>query len=261
MAGRLVVGKVVWAVGSTLGGGRSTDGEQWTRVLGGPLRGSRLAAPLRERPSFVLGRYEPHVIREFQHHLRPGTVAYDIGAHIGYCTLVMSKYVSGSGTVIAIEADARNCALLRTNIATNGRHNVHVVESAVGERTGTIEFASFDGCSTVGRIRTDATPSDAVVSTVPVTTIDDMVLNGHLPPRFIKIDVEGAETGVIAGALGVLAEHKPAIVAELRVGSTLEEVHDLLAPLGYSSRTLNPSSGNAGDGVMDVLFTVGTPAT
>jgi FkbM family methyltransferase len=248
---------LVWTVGSLLSGRRSTYGEQWTRVLAGPVRGSVLAVPMRERPSYVLGRYEPHVMDQFKRHLRSGSVAYDVGAHVGYCTLAMAKWVGASGSVVAIEAEPRNVALLRKNVENNGIRTVTVLESAIGDACGTVDFAAFDGCSTVGHIHTDNSPDDARVVTVPITTIDKMVLDHAFPaPDLIKLDVEGAETAVILGALSTLAQHTPVIIAELRLGSTYEEIQDLLAPIGYQALTLESRGDNARDGVIDVLLSV-----
>jgi FkbM family methyltransferase len=231
------------------------EGKRWTRVLGGPLAGSLLAVSRPERPSMVLGTYERHVMREFRRHLRPGDVAYDIGAHVGYCTHVMAKYVGPTGAVVAVEADPANCVLLRANVGVNRLGAVRIVETAVSDTVGTIEFATFAAWSSVGRIARGDTPDDANIVTVSVTTLDDLAGQGKEgPPRLIKIDVEGDEASVIRGALGVLEQFGPVVVVEARLGSTFDEIRDIVANVGYRARILNSSGANARLGVVDVLL-------
>jgi hypothetical protein len=92
------------------------------------------------------------------------------------------------------------------------------------------------------------TPDDAILSTVPAFTLDDLVYaRGFPPPNFVKIDVEGGEGRVICGAKGVIGEFHPVVVAEVRKSSTWHEVRKLVEPLGYEARFLTPNAEEVSD--------------
>jgi len=227
--------------------------------MAGPIRGAIIAMPRRERLSYVVGTYESHVVRAMRKHVRPGAVAYDIGAHIGYLTLTLSRLVGPHGTVVAVEADPRNRSTLAANIDANHSTNVTIIGEAVSDSVGVISFATFPTYSSVGHISTGELPDDAVVLEVPATTIDELAFGGtHPPPTFIKIDVEGTETLVLRGAERTMRELRPTIICEARRGETLDELAALAVDARYDLDVLDPNTGLASAGVVDVLF---TPAT
>ncbi len=225
-----------------------------TRIWGGPLRGCPFAMPQLERISFALGTYERHIVRELHRVLRPGDVAYDVGANAGYLSLVMARRVGPAGRVVAFEADPRNAAALAANIALNGLRNIALVPKAVSDASGSVTFASFD-YSLVGHIATPATPADARLLTVPAVALDDLFSQGQLPaPRCIKIDVEGAEDRVIAGAVDLIARARPVILAEVRPEALQGGILPLLEGLGYRARELAGGWNLGRDCVGDILF-------
>ncbi|HEU4325589.1 MAG TPA: FkbM family methyltransferase [Roseiflexaceae bacterium] len=228
-----------------------------TRIWGGPLRGCAFAMPQLERISFALGTYERHIVRELHRVLRPGDVAYDIGANAGYLSLVMARRVGTAGRVVAFEADPRNAAALAANIALNGQRNITLVPKAVSDTSGSVSFASF-GYSLVGHIATPTTPADAQLLTVPAVALDDLFSEGLLPaPRCIKIDVEGAEDRVIAGAARLLAHARPVIIAEVRPDALQHHILPLLEGLGYRARELVGGWRLGRDRVGEMLFEPG----
>lgn len=105
-------------------------------VARGPLAGVRLILDLRREKYLWLGTYEPWVQDVIVARLRPGDVAWDIGAFVGYHTLLMRR-VCGPGSVVAVEPDTSNRARLVVNLAANGATDVYVVGKAVGAREGT----------------------------------------------------------------------------------------------------------------------------
>ena len=226
------------AASAALPGTPHIDGLHVARILGGPLRGKLLALPTLQRPSYALGTFEPHVVQAMQANVRPGSVAYDLGANVGYHTLVLSGLVGHAGTVVAVEPSPVDRAALEATLRLNSQSNVRVVPSALAEQAGTVEFTTF-GYSGISRIAREHEPADATVQTVPVTTLDHLVLtDGFPPPAFIKMDVEGAELRVLLGAMQVVAAHRPTIVCEVRWHVTYEPVCAVLAAHGYTSRVL-----------------------
>lgn len=238
------------AAGAALPGTPRVDGLHVARVIGGPLRGKLLALPTLQRPSYLLGTFEPHVVRVMQEHVHPGSVAYDLGANVGYHTLVLAHLVGAGGGVVAVEPSPAERAALETTLRLNDLTNVRVVDAALAEQPGTVQFATF-GYSGIGRIAREQEPADATIEAVSATTLDRLVLSaGYPPPAFIKMDVEGAELRVLLGGMQVLASARPVIVCEVRWQATHESVCQLLAAHGYEHRVLW-----RGERIGDVLFT------
>jgi FkbM family methyltransferase len=255
MGVKMVMASGGFFLSSLLAGGRKRAGERSYRVLTGPLTGALIACAAGERPSMPLGTYEPHVTAEIERDVAVGDTVFDVGAHVGYLTLVASRRVGPNGRVIAMEADARNARLLRSNIAANHADNVTVVESAVSDEVGTVTFASFSSYSSVGHIQHGDEPDDATLASVPALTIDHLVFEkGFSPPQLIKIDVEGAELLVLRGATQVLKAYSPTVIVEVRRGLTMEPIVSLMGSLRYFGVELKSAGGNADHGVIDMVF-------
>ena len=230
--------------------GKVSTRPQGYRIYSGPAAGMTLALSAMERPSMVLGTYERRVVRAMRRYARPGMVAYDVGAHIGYLTLVLARLVGPAGRVVAFEADPRNGDALRRIVALNRLATVSVVPGAVSDRVGFVRFASF-GYTTVGHIATKETPDDARLIDVASTTLDAVVAGGlHPPPQFIKIDVEGAEAAVLRGAMGVIEAHRPVVVVEARDTPAWRTVATTMAAMGYRAKTLTDWGGGMADIVL-----------
>jgi FkbM family methyltransferase len=154
--------------------------------------------------AFVFGTYEPDVVTVIQRHLRPGMVAVDCGAHIGYHTLLMAKRVSKAGRVYAFEPLPENFSVLCENIRLNGYEGIVVAENkAVGAQTGRQRFRR-------GQWRPDDLDPLTSVSCldpqgdleVEVVALDDYFAEKRVD--FVKVDVEGAEAMVLNGVRGGL---------------------------------------------------------
>ena len=142
---------------------------------------------------------------------RASTVV-DVGANIGLSTILLAR---SAQRVIAFEPSPTNLGYLRRNLASNGIANVEVVAAAVSDRPGTLRFheARFGAGSHVvaeGHVQGGAIPA----INVPAVTLDDALIS---PVSFIKIDAEGHEPDVLAGARAVLARDKPMIYTEINV--------------------------------------------
>lgn len=155
--------------------------------------------------------------------LRPGDVVYDVGAHIGYLTLVFLQCVGPNGRVHAFEPSATAFAYLQRSVSP--ADPVELLRQAVGSREGSTVFAeceplnysSVDGYGTpLGRGRT------VRHYPVEVVTLDAYhARTGGPPPRFVKIDVEGYEVEVFRGMRRLLAEAQPILLFEAASPSEL----------------------------------------
>lgn len=219
------------------GGGPQPEGLYRCRVLGGPLRGSFIHLLAPDRPSYVLGRFEPHVVEAIEARLPVGGVAYDVGSYVGYLSMVMSKRVGATGSVYAFEAYPRVVEALHANISQGGFENAAIVRQAVGDSDDPVRFATFD-YSTVGHIARESTPDDATMLEVAGTTLDRFVYGeGNPPPDLVKIDVNGAELSVLAGADRLFREHPPHVLVEVR-SSTEAEVTEHMTSRGFECTRL-----------------------
>ncbi|MEM7111723.1 MAG: FkbM family methyltransferase [Chloroflexota bacterium] len=224
-----------------------------TKVLGGHLRGKTLYMPQCEHLSYMLGRYEPHIVDVLAEHLEPGMVCYDVGAHIGYLSLTMSQLVGDEGKVISFEASPTNYPALKANIETNQMENMTAIHKAVSNQPEMVRFATFE-YSLVGHIATDDTPADGKIEEVEAVSLDDCVFNqGFQPPDLIKIDVEGAEVKVFNGMLETLRFHRPVVLAEVR-DLYMEPLADIANRYDYEIEILQGNWDLEEDGLVDLLM-------
>lgn len=148
-----------------------------------------------------LGTYEHEQTDLIRRHVKPGMVAYDIGANAGYYTLLLSRLVGPSGRVYAFEPLPENLVNLTHHVSINGLANCKIVAAAVSDRTGMAGFR-IAGSNSMGSLA----EGDAQQLRVPTISLDDLAANlGVPPPDFVKMDVEGAEGLVLSGASRLLA--------------------------------------------------------
>jgi FkbM family methyltransferase len=147
--------------------------------------------------ALAMGAYEPETVSLFTHLVRPGMTVLDVGAHIGYFTLLAARAVGATGRVYAFEPLPSNATQLRRNVEANGfAERVIVVEQAVTDQAG--EMCLHDS----GRDAGTATLYSKGGQSVDVTTISlDGWAEEHMWPRvdLMKMDVEGAEVAALAG--------------------------------------------------------------
>jgi FkbM family methyltransferase len=150
------------------------------------------------------GTWEPDESRVLRNLLRPGDAVIDIGAHIGWYTLLFANRVGESGSVIAFEPAPDNFALLKANVELNAKKSVRAENVALGDRTADVILArggdNFGDHYVSSRGGKEA--REGVV--VRCTRLDDAVA---LPQqiRLIKLDCQGSEPAIIAGAPNALA--------------------------------------------------------
>jgi FkbM family methyltransferase len=171
--------------------------------------------------------------------LRPGDCLLDIGANIGFFTLLGAKLVGSTGCVHAVEAAPEIAALLRANLELNPFHNVFVHELAVSDRRGTLEFhTATRNHSGISSIR-DLGPRTATTTRLPCNTIDSLL--DEIPSvTLAKLDVEGAEMLALRGMGRLLQRDQPYLIVELSdsylrdLGSSAGELCHFLATADYS---------------------------
>ena len=159
--------------------------------------------------------------------LRVGDVFYDLGANVGFFTLLGSRCVGSAGRVIAFEPEPENLAMLQKHCEWNGVRNVRWIGGAVGASRGRARLAIDAG-------RSGAKLDLGGDLEVDVVAIDALVATGDLPPPdLMKLDVEGAELAALEGARAALRTSAPVLVVAVHGSSKADRCIGLLEGLGY----------------------------
>jgi FkbM family methyltransferase len=169
--------------------------------------------------AYASGNNELPIQRALAEYLKGGGVLYDIGANVGFFTVLGARLAGPTGLVYAFEPVPENAAYVRLNVRLNGFRNVRVIEKAVSSQSGPGELwvAEYSGGAA---LTTTAMPPDAKTTiAIEVVSIDDLVpLRNWRLPTVVKIDVEGAEMDALKGMLRTLREARPVVVYEIDDG-------------------------------------------
>jgi FkbM family methyltransferase len=186
---------------------------------------------------YHFGMWEPHISALIETRLRHGDTFCDVGANIGYYSLLGSRAVGPLGKVIAIEASPMIYGRLLKNLRLNHVANVETVNVAVTAEPGqTPIYKGYD--RNIGTASTDRSRGhelEAVVQGLPLASILSAEDRKRL--RLVKIDVEGAELSILQGLASGIREYSPdlEIIVEVTPGIGLKDVFDHLGNLGFSS--------------------------
>ena len=189
------------------------------------------------------GEFEPAMLKLLRRHVSGGAICLDIGANVGAVTLALARHVGDTGRVVALEPAPPTCARLRANLDLNPalKLRVTVLNQGAGETAGTLywtEEADNPGNGSLGKAGNLA---------VLVTTVDAVVRAEKLARvDFMKVDVEGMERAVFAGARETLAAWHPMLYFETLArfqnasgGDNFSKIRALLASLGYDFFRIN----------------------
>jgi FkbM family methyltransferase len=198
-------------------------------ILQGPLRGRRWIVGSATHGCW-LGSYELAKQRVFTRLVVPGDVVYDVGAHVGFYTLLAAQCVGPRGQVVAFEPELRNLGYLRRHLELNRVTNVEVVEAAVAAASGWGNFRP--GLSpSMGRL------ASAGATRVPTVALDVLVDEGLPAPGVVKMDIEGGEAEALLGARRVLTAHHPRLLVATHGREQHQACCALLAEIGYDLRS------------------------
>lgn len=145
------------------------------------------------------GVWEPDVSRLIHDHLTEGNVVVDIGANIGYDTLLAASLVGPTGRVVAIEASPQTYEHLKRNLRLNPEIavNVRTVNVAVAETSGSLDLYGF-GATNIGGTTTLPGRGGSFIATIDALPIDEILTSEEVSrARLIKLDVEGAEPPIL----------------------------------------------------------------
>ena len=165
--------------------------------------------------------------------LKAGDVFYDIGAHVGYFSILSSFLVGHSGRVIAIEPEIENCNQLENHIKLNKRTNIKLIKGVISDVDGRLDFyrnLDNDGGHSLFDISEHPMNSKSKANPLKIKTnsftLDSLIKKSDMPlPRIIKVDVEGAELQVIQGGGKIISpENIDFIICEWNIGSHISSL-------------------------------------
>ncbi|MEI8396890.1 MAG: FkbM family methyltransferase [Rhodospirillaceae bacterium] len=201
-----------------------------------------------QRTIYITGHWEPTIEREIEACLGPGDIFIDIGANVGYFSLLAARLVGTRGQVLAFEPNPQIFNALLSNISINQRLAVSAYQMALGNQQTTAElFVAKPGNSGATSLtRSPSTTDQAEI--VPVERLDTVLSRLNVAcPRLIKIDVEGSEVSVLEGMGDLLAGlWAPVIICEIseyslaQQGHSKEDIFDIMRRFGYKARLLPP---------------------
>lgn len=194
-----------------------------------------------QRMILHFGVWEPDVSRVIEQNLKSGDVFVDIGANIGYDTLLASARVGRAGQVVAIEASPRTFELLQRNLALNAASvNVRAVNAAVSDKPGTLALYEINE-GNIGAATTLASRGGTLTASVEALPLDQILTADEIQRlRLIKMDVEGAEPPILRHILNQLSMYPPTmdIVVEASPQDDFPawcDVFDQLRAAGFSA--------------------------
>lgn len=212
-------------------------------ILQGKLRGKKWIVGSSNHGCW-LGSYEYEKRRVFEKTVAEGRIVFDIGAHVGFYTLLASVLVGPGGSVYAFEPLPSNLLYLKEHLRLNAITNTTVIEAAVSEQTGETNFdegpgSSMAHISSTGKLR------------VKTVSLDDLISSGQIPvPHYTKVDVEGAEALVLSGATHMLANAHPTLFLATHGRDLHKHCCRFLSSLGYE---LQPVGGQSLEHTDEIL--------
>lgn len=180
--------------------------------------------------AFVFGTHEPEVQRTFQLLAMPGMTFYDVGANVGFHSVIVARLVGSAGRVISFEPLRDNLRWLEHNSKLNGFSHIAARCEALGNIDGETQFMLSEQ-PTWGRLASVGSPParSAGETAVRIRRLDSLLREGEVaPPDLIKIDVEGSEVDVLKGGADTLRRYRPILIIDLHgtnapVAAILEE--------------------------------------
>jgi FkbM family methyltransferase len=155
----------------------------------------------------INGVYEPLETEIVKQEIKKGDVVLDLGANIGYYTLIFAQLVGEEGRVFAFEPDDTNFNLLKRNVEINGYKNVTLVQKAVSHQTERVKLYLHEENKGMHNIYEPDSPDSPAIE-IETVSLDDFLESYTEKIDFIKMDIEGSELDAIEGMSSILQKSK-----------------------------------------------------
>lgn len=210
----------------------------WTQVqaAAGAAAGLAFQLDLQREKDYWLGSYETDLQETLPQFLRPGMVIFDVGANIGYLSMIFARSTGAQGRVYAFEALPANIRRLQSHVEMNGfTDRVRVMHRAVVDRPGPVAFLvhpSHGMGKAAGSAGRDEDYPDQIE--VEGTSIDSLIFTEGIDhPDLIKMDIEGGEVLALRGMPRTLAELRPVVFLELHGEEAARAAWECFEAAGY----------------------------
>jgi FkbM family methyltransferase len=212
-------------------------GETLTHIAAGELAGASMFLDLHNEKDYWLGTYEPNLVDAVNHFIQPGMLIFDVGANIGYVSLLLAHRTGDNGQVYAFEALPANLERLKRNLSANSfAHKVQVIEGAVVNESGTVTFLVHKSTSMGKAVGSAGRVDEAYMKEINVNglCLDDFVyVENHPAPDVVKMDIEGGEELALQGMRHLLQVAHPIIFLELHGEQAAHTAWQVLTSRGY----------------------------
>ena len=211
------------------------SGLSQVQVAAGGLAGMQLLLDLQQEKDYWLGTYEMELQQAIADWTRPGMIAYDLGANIGYISLLLARAVAPTGQVFSFEALPGNQDRLIKNLKLNPGMKVELISKAVTDKKGKAIFL-VHASGGMGKLQGSLGREEEYEQTIQTEGIplDEFVYaEKHPAPDLIKMDIEGGEVLALRGMRRVLQEARPLILIELHGHEAAEIAWEILSNAGY----------------------------
>jgi FkbM family methyltransferase len=220
------------------------SGQAPIKIAGGDLEDLTMMLDLQKEKDYWLGTYEPELQAAIRRFTKPGMVVYDIGANIGYVSLLFARAVGPTGRVFAFEALPANLKRLQRNIDMNpGMAPIQTVAGAVCNASQPVRFLMHESTSMGKAAGSAGRPDSSYTEEFYVTgiSLDDFIFSqGNPAPQVIKVDIEGGEVIAVSAMLRTMAEIQPIMLVELHGPQSAEAVCRALWQTGYRIARMRP---------------------
>ncbi len=220
------------------------DGLTIATIAAGDLAGSPMYLDLQSEKDYWLGTYEPELQIAIQEFVKPGNVVFDVGANIGYITLLLADVVGANGHVFAFEALPNNVKRLKENISINNFDTrVTMISAAVADRSEKMRFL-VGPSGGMGKLEGSAGRDEVDYPEfieVPSVCLDDFVFTEKQSfPDVIKFDIEGGEILALKGMQRILTHAQPLILMEIHGPEAARITWNTLSSSGYLICQMKP---------------------
>jgi FkbM family methyltransferase len=212
-------------------------------IAAGDLAGMRMLLDMQDEKDIWLATYEPEMQKALRDLLKPGMTVYDVGANVGYVSLLLAKNVGQNGRVFSFEALPSNVKRLTHNIELNGmQQRISINHFAVTAKSGEVKFF-VHASNGMGKAAGSAGRNEKYVDeiSVPGISLDEFVYDrGHAAPQAVKMDIEGGEVMALPGMVRVLKEARPIMLMELHGPESARAAWETLTSAGYTLCEMKP---------------------
>lgn len=219
------------------------EGLTVVEIAGGELHGTRMELDLKNEKDYWLGTYEIELQNAARKFIQSGWTVYDLGANIGYLSLLFARIVGSQGKVIAIEALPENVERLNHNVSINGLQNqVAVLACAISDTNELVTFM-IGPSGGMGKVAGSAGRDIEYYRsiTVPGVFLDDLIFQQQYPlPQVIKMDIEGGEVLALPSMRRTLVEARPLMFLELHGEAAAKSAWIELVQANYTIHSLDP---------------------